>query len=285
MLTDDKFYANIRTVVVDETFDKKTKTMPNQALLATLKDVGLTEHEALVYLASLALGPSTVANIAQEAGIKRTTMYYVIESLQRQGMMNIAVKGLKQLFVAENPEKLESVLEIRKREFKKALPEFSALYNLKGGESTIRYYEGLVAVKNIYEEFLHSVQPHDDWLVVSDTTRWQMQDPVYLEHYRERRAKTRADVRLLLQDSDAARKQRKFAGNYHEQVKLLPKGTDLTANVVVIPNKIMMNQLTAPISAIVIENSSVVAWHKQTFEILWNGLPEPMAQRPSMKST
>ncbi len=255
--------------------------MPNQALLTTLHDVGLTEREALVYVASLALGPSTVQKIAQEAGIKRTTVYYVIESLQKKGLVNIEIKGLKQLFAAENPEKLESVLETRKREFKKALPEFAALYNLKGGESTIKYYEGLAAVEGVYDQLLESLRVHDAWFVTSDTARWGKQDPAFFKNFRVRRTKKKLNTRLLLQDAPEAREQQKFSANCGELVKFLPKGTGLTENVVVTPQKIMMNQLVPPITAIVIENPSIVAWHKQTFEILWNALPEPSVRRSS----
>lgn len=253
--------------------------MPDQALLATLKDIGLTDHEAQVYLANLALGPSTVAKIAQEAEIKRTTAYYVIGSLQQQGLMNIEIKGFKQLFVAENPEKLESVLETRKRAFKKVLPEFSALYNLHGSESTIRYYQGLEAIKHVYENLLADVRPHDSYLVISETERWGSLDQKFFQHFRERRAKLRLDLRLLVQDNASGREFKKFGQNYGEDVRLLPPMTTLTTNLVITPHRVVLHQLTPPIMAIVIENLSVVQLHQETFEMLWNALPESASQK------
>ena len=114
-----------------------------EQLLGTLEKIGLVKHEAQVYLASLALGPSTVLKIAKEAGLPRTTVYSIIESLKKKGLIFIEEKGFKKLHAPQRPDQLEMVLEQRKQEFKNMLPEFSALYNLHAGESLIQYFEGL----------------------------------------------------------------------------------------------------------------------------------------------
>ena len=68
--------------------------MQKEDIKEILIDFGLSEHEALVYLSSLMLGPSTVNKIAKHSGVKRTTVYPVVESLKRKGIMNIQLKGL-----------------------------------------------------------------------------------------------------------------------------------------------------------------------------------------------
>ena len=85
--------------------------MQKQEIKDVLIDFGLSEHEAAVYLSALSLGQSTVNQIAKHSGVKRTTVYPVIESLKRKGIMNVEVKGFKKLFVAESPDKLERIIE------------------------------------------------------------------------------------------------------------------------------------------------------------------------------
>ena len=51
----------------------------NPALI--LKNLGLSEKAAQVYLASLELGEAPVQKLAERAGLKRTTVYYVLEEL------------------------------------------------------------------------------------------------------------------------------------------------------------------------------------------------------------
>ncbi len=243
-------------------------------LQESLKNLGLSEHEAQVYYASLVLGPSTVLKIARVAGLKRTTVYYVIDALERQGLMSVEVRGFKQLYATESPEKLARLVDRRREEFQKLLPEFSALHNLKGGESMIKYYEGLESVKNVYESILRDVRPHENYLVISDTQRWTSLDPKYFLDFRARRAKLNINRRLLLQDTPTAREYQKFQANYRETIKLLPKLTKLVTNLMVIPRRVVIHQLTPPIIAIVIENKSVIQMHQQLFEILWKSLPD-----------
>lgn len=248
--------------------------MYDAKLIETLREMGLTEHEAQVYFASLSLGPTTILHIAQSAEVKRTTVYSVIESLKLKGLMSIEVKGLKKLFSAAAPEKLESILESRKERFRDLLPEFSALYNLKGGESFIKYYEGLESVKSVYESLIKDIKPHEDYLVISDQQKWQDADKEYFLDFTRRRAKLPINIRLLLQDSQAARDAKKFEKNYNEKVKILPAGTNLTTNLVVTPQRALIHQLVPPILGIVIENKSVIQMHKEMFEIIWKSLPD-----------
>ncbi len=242
----------------------------NNKLVEILKGAGLSDNESLVYFTLLSLGSSSVLNISRASGIKRTTVYSTLESLKQKGLVSIEMRGLKSFFVAENPEKLESVLEERKNKFKSALGEFSSLYNLKGGESFIKYYEGIEAVKNIYENLLKDIRPHEDYLVVGDQSHWMNLDPDYFQKFIEKRAKLNINIRLLFTDSDIARKHKKFEKNYNEKIKILPKNTKLKTNLVITPQRVVVHQLTEPIMAIVIENKSIIQMHKELFEIIWN---------------
>lgn len=244
--------------------------MKNTKLLATLSELGLSENEAKVYLYALSLGPTTVLKIARSAEIKRTTIYSVIDSLKKQGLMRVELKGFKELFVAEDPEKLKLIFDARREKLKDLLPEFSALYNLKGGESTIKYYEGLPAIKGIYEDLLAEVGPQEDYLVISDMEQWWELDREYFSKFWERRYKARIKPRILLTDSEAARQQQKAAPAFEAQVRILPEGTKLPTNLIVTGRKVIIIQMQSPLLAIVIENPSVTKMHKEMFEMIWN---------------
>lgn len=236
-----------------------------------LQGLGLSEHEAQVYYASLSIGPAAILKIADAAEVKRTTVYSVVESLQRKGLMNIEIKGPKKLFKAEHPEKLERILESRRHQLQQQLPELTSLYNLEGGESFLKHYEGIQGVKNAYESILASMGPHDFYYVVTDESRWHSLDEKYYEDFRRRRAKkVKEPMKILLQPSEAADRVIKFQQNFNTKAKLLPPEIVLTTNLIVTPYKVLVHQLIPPIFAIVMENGSLIAMHKQMFEIIWN---------------
>ncbi len=240
----------------------------------TLIDLGLSENEAKVYFASLSLGPTTVLKLARTAGVKRTTAYSVIETLKQKDLMSFEIRGFKTLYTAEDPEKLETILEARREKFKKAFPEFSALYNLKGGESYIKYYEGLKAMKATYEGILKSVTPGDWYLVISHSSTWEQLDRDWFYDYIERRAKINLHTRVLLQESSFATHYKKYERNYNSEAKILPKDTSISVTMIITPRRIVIHQLVAPYMAIAIENKSIIQLQKEMFEIIWKSLPD-----------
>ncbi|OQB05623.1 MAG: Sugar-specific transcriptional regulator TrmB [bacterium ADurb.Bin212] len=246
--------------------------MKNNKLIETLKNLGLSDHESRVYLACLSLGPSTILQIAQAAEVKRTTVYNVIESLKRLGLVRVDIQGFKQLYVADNPEKLEIMVNARRDELINSLPEFMALYNLKGGESFIRYYEGLEACKTVYENIIKEAKYGDFLLVVSDQATWYEQDPEYFQTFLERRSNIGLKVRKLLQYSPKIDELGWGTPKFNEEVKLLPADTQLTTNLFVTPSKVVIHQIIPPILAIEIENNSVVRMNKEMFEIMWGSV-------------
>ncbi len=247
--------------------------MKNSKLLEILKKIGLEEKEADVYLASLSLGPTTILKLARSCDIKRTTIYGIVENLKQKGLMSVEQKGLKHIYAPENPEKLESMLESRQLEFKNSLPEFLGLYKLKGEESVIKYYTGISKMQDIYMDTLKEIRSHQDYLVIANQEKWYNLDPKFAISFTESRAKLNIKTRLLFQDSKIAREYKKFQKNYNQISKILPDGTPLNVDTILLPNKIIVLELTPPYMTVVIENKSIIELHREMFEIIWRGLP------------
>ena len=243
--------------------------MKKRGLIEILQDLGLNENESRVYFASLSLGPGTVQKIAKASEVKRTTVYTVIESLQKRGLMKIEVKGFKKLYVAESPEKLERILEERKERFMDQLPEFMSVYNLKGGESFIKYYEGQEAVKSVYESNLKDIKHGEKYMVISNAEKVFDIYGKWFDKFVEKRAKLNIDIRMILQDNDHSRDYGKLEKNYNHKVRFLPKKTELITNLVITPQRVLIHQLNPPIMGIVIENKSAIQMHQQLFEVIW----------------
>ena len=243
--------------------------MKNKKLVSVLLDLGLTENEANVYLASISTGPATIMKIAQTAEMKRTTVYSIVETLKKEGLMLIEMKGWKKLYVAESPEKLKTLLNNKKRRLQDNLPEFLALYNLKGNESFIKYYEGSKAIETVYENLLKELKAKDFYLVLSNTKRWVSSDSDFFKNFMKRRGKMNLDLRMLLQRLDVVERYRNQAGG---NIRFLPKKSQITSSLTIVPKKIVIHQLTPPIMAIVIESPSIIKMNKEMFEIMWEAV-------------
>ncbi len=121
-----------------------------------LKELGFSASETAIYLAALALGPTSVQNIAKKAGFSRVTSYDVIGTLISRGLMSSVTKGKKQLFMAESPERLHSFMVGRLEQQKSSLKELKSnlqeLKKLRPSErSMVKFYEGLEGIKAMQE--------------------------------------------------------------------------------------------------------------------------------------
>ncbi|MFA5020940.1 MAG: helix-turn-helix domain-containing protein [Patescibacteria group bacterium] len=241
-------------------------------LINILINIGLTDKEAKVYLAALSLGPGKVKEIAQSAGVKRTTAYSILEALKAKGLIRVELAGWKTFYTAEGPDKLESLVEQMRHQVKDNLPEFSALYNLHSSGAFISYYEGLEAVKNVYEKLLRDIRPHEDYLVIGDADQWLNQDPGFFLNFAKKRAKLDINIRILMQDTPIAREHQKLEKIFNEQVKIMPPEYKLTTNMVIIPHRVVINQLTPPLLAMVIENDNIVQMNRELFEMIWKSV-------------
>jgi sugar-specific transcriptional regulator TrmB len=246
-------------------------TMKEAQIIEILTSIGLTEAEAAVYSAALALGPSSVLSIARAAEIKRTTVYLVLESLRNKGLVAIDMQGPKKRYMAENPERLEEVLSLKKAALHKALPELLSRYQEKSG-GTITYYEGLESVKSAYENLLRDVRPGDEYLIVSNQERWLALDPEYFDDFRYRRGQLDLKIKMLLQETPAGHTAQKFQANYNMQVRFLPSDREISANFILIPCRVLLHQISAPTSAIAIENPEIIQLHREMFEAMWRSV-------------
>jgi sugar-specific transcriptional regulator TrmB len=248
--------------------------MSKSRLYATIKRLGLSELEANVYLTALTLGETTILEIARRAAMHRTTVYAVVNGLKRKGLMHEETKGLKSRFVAESPERLEAALEETRKDLRASLPELMSLYHARGGEGSISFYEGLPAVKNMYEVILNELQANDEYLVISDAERWYALDEKFFTHIAEVRAKKRLRVKLILQNSPKAQWAKQYEKNFSTEVKIVPKEKDFIMSLVVTPRHLFMHALQEPTSAILIKNQRAIDMQRQVFNLMWEALPE-----------
>jgi sugar-specific transcriptional regulator TrmB len=244
-----------------------------EKLEQVLLEIGLGENEGRIYLTALSQGPTTAAALAKHTGIKRTTVYSTIESLQKRGLMHEEARGFKRMFVAEHPEKLDSVVESRRSILKSALPElFSLYFRTEEKDGSVKKYSGLDGIKRIYGGLLQELNEGDFYLVISDQQKWISHDPQYFENFKRERAKLRLNIKLLLQDSPSARRNMPLQRDYNESVKILPKQLELATNMVIVPHKVIIVQTVEPLYALVIESQAVVQMNRVLFDIIWQAL-------------
>ncbi|MDO8626469.1 MAG: helix-turn-helix domain-containing protein [Candidatus Magasanikbacteria bacterium] len=145
--------------------------------ISFFKKLGFSDKDAMVYMALLALGPSSVRNLAKKVELNRGTVYEILKSLKEQKLVTYYEKEAKQFFVAEDPIKLEELLARQegelndvKSKLKGVVSELKAVYDKGGARPVARYYEK-GEIKKILEHVLDicEVTEETQYRVYSDS--------------------------------------------------------------------------------------------------------------------
>lgn len=246
--------------------------MRKDEIIKSLTEFGLSENESRVYISSLSLGSASVLDIAKASQLKRTTAYSIIESLKNKGLMKTEVNGLKNHLSAESPERLEKIIEFKKEQLKKVLPELQAIHSFKDEGSFIKYYEGARGFKAAYATILDELKPGDEYLIMSNVKKVMGIDETYLNAFISERAEMDIKIRTILQDDPYAREYAKLKNGGNQKIMFFPKHIDLETNLIILPNKVIITQTNQPIITTVIENRSIVQMHHEQFNIIWDSI-------------
>lgn len=117
-----------------------------------LKEFGLEEKRARVYLAVLELGQAKAHEIAHKAGVARPTAYDILERLAAEGLVGSYEKRGVRYYIANDPEKIKMNLQEKQRAFEQIMPELKSIYNSLKTKPKITYYEGVEGIKIVLEE-------------------------------------------------------------------------------------------------------------------------------------
>lgn len=244
-----------------------------------LRQTGLDEREAKVYLATLQLGPSPVQKIAQRAGIPRASVYLVLNDLQKKGLISTYDESKKTFFVAESPQRLEQLMEKREAEFKiqqdvikRLVPELISQGQFEKGERpVVKYYEGPNAVKSWLKDNLSGKGGEILNIFHYDRADAILQKIGFpFDEVRALRKKHKIKSRVIytankgpIEGYSTKERQAKFVS---------PDKYPFEADIVIRGDRIFFAPYNSPLRGVAIEDKTIANSMKMVFEVLWDNL-------------
>lgn len=128
-----------------------------------LQEIGLSEKESLIYIHLLKVDQGSIADIAKDTKINRTTVYPVLDTLMQKGFVEEMKEGSKVFYQGRTPDRIESFLEEQKvkveeqeKRAKDMIPRLKGIMREGGQRPIIEYYEGREAITNASKSFYES---------------------------------------------------------------------------------------------------------------------------------
>ena len=135
-----------------------------------LKEAGLTEGEAKVYLTMLEIGSSTTGPIIEKSKIAKSIIYHILERLIEKGLASYIVKEKTKYFQAADPKKIIEYMEERKNKIEdsqkkvdKLLPQLELLQKM-GDKTSVKIYEGFKGLQTCFEKYHTRLKKGDEVL-------------------------------------------------------------------------------------------------------------------------
>ncbi len=240
-----------------------------------LQDIGLNDKEASIYLALLGFENASALDIAKKTGIKRPTVYVILETLAKKGLVSEATVGKKTHYYAEQPERLETFLERKiinleesKRILKDIVPQLKSILRESGEKPIVKYFEGKEGIFSSNNEALRMMIGGDE--IMYDIYPKDLVDSIFSqEELRELRGK-RLSKNIKSRAIYTSSKEGRPSDTMSERVRVDGEKYPITADITIYKDTVLISTLGKRISAILIKNADVAETLKTLFKLVFD---------------
>ncbi len=245
-----------------------------QDIYTSLKELGLTDHEANLYLISLKLGPSSIVTLAESLQISRPNVYKVIKSLENHGLTKFSDKTkFSRDFIVEPPTVILDKIRDKKRNLAEIdqnltinLPELLTMYQQGANDSKIKIYKDKSTYINIFKQ---SLEEESKEILFFGSSKdfvqfisWDVE-----KKWIEDRVKKGIYIKVLSVPSDFSDTLVTSDEKELRKTKII-ESKDFSSSFMLFGNKVVFWQPKAPL-AIVIQDQFIYEMMKVVFEKAW----------------
>lgn len=248
--------------------------------LATI--LGLTETDLRLYEQLVVSGSSTVAELTKKAGIQRTSAYYMLQKLEKAGLVHTAYRqGKRPEYYAEQPESVLRLFDERMatihKERQTLKSEVSALkqqYAAYAVSPKVQFDRGVAGIKRVmleavsgkYKEVLN-IMPLDTMLDIVGV-EWfgklmetQVKNQVYVKVLRVYE-KMRRQSELPRVDPDRT--------NTWRERRVLPRSLNFDMTLWIYGDTFSFFSSQRELYAMTIRSAEMADMQRKTFEYFWS---------------
>ncbi len=236
--------------------------------MRALKDFGMSDNEVEVYLALLKTGSVTANKIATITGMKRSTTYDNLALLTNKGIVSSFIKDNVHYYKAADPDALVKIIDERKAQMQKIIPELRQLQQVSAEESEVSYFEGRKGVFTVLD-MLYS--GHYRKLLFYGSKKQSRKTILhYPDSLTRRRTEHNIHTRGILAEEDRDDPvMKEQAVKKLSEMKYLKELDQSPGVVFIVPDKVAFLGVREPVFGLIVKNKDIVEHQTRILEFLW----------------
>lgn len=241
------------------------------ASMNTLKSLGLSDKHSRIYLVALENGECSVTFLAQKSGVKRTTVYEIIEDLVDDGFLFETQVGKKTLYGAVTPRQ---ILKLKRRALERVEEEINHL-EAKHYSSfdipKIKFHYGSVGFKNIWDDILdHTKKEYKIITNGSIFERYITNNYLFDEIIKKKKDKGLFSKQLIV-DSGLAKRIIARDKQDNRTTRTLPPDTQIEFTEVISDSSVAFISEPEHNFQFIVESKAFAHFRRQLFDVIWDG--------------
>jgi sugar-specific transcriptional regulator TrmB len=196
-----------------------------------LRELGLDENEIQVYLTCLRDKSATVKEIAKETGLIRTTIYGVLDSLTKKGLISKIKKEGVFEFQSASPKEILNILDTKKALIESILPKLKQLEEFSKEIKKIELFEGINGVKTVTNDIISKA--NETVKILGAVNNWISFSEIFSAIYYRKKKEQNVKTKTILTDNKEERLSVKNPDIKNSTFKFI-KDVDLTKSSIFI---------------------------------------------------
>lgn len=241
-----------------------------------LAKLGITGKAYKLYIAAVGLGRAPLQEVAERAGLRRTTAYDVLDRLEVDGLVTVSEQDGRRWVTAEDPVVLLQSIERRREVVADVLPQLRSLWNLSKGKPQIHFYEGIEGVRTVLADTLTCQSKQLRGILSMNEL---LQTPGLEEINRNMNERLERGIMLHVirsRSRDVLEKVWTSSEREMRKLRYAPDGMVLSMTQYIYDNKVAMISSSKEDYGLIIESEEFAKMQNTLFEMLWAAsIPTP----------
>lgn len=249
--------------------------MNKTTLQQVLTYPGLEEKEVEVYIASLKIRKPTPQTISKEIGMPRPSVYRMLESLVKKGLVGKVKEDKKSVYVPEDPQAIIARLKLQTASIQNIMPDLKELATIYRNRPTMRFFEGREGMKRVCDDVLSTNER--ELLSFSSIEKWIEALPDYFPAFLKKRIRKGMAVRILSPKSERGVERKKIEKDELRNIKFISdemaeKLGVINGHIFIYADRIAFISFDSDQNSIIIENQALANVQRSLFEIAWESI-------------